>query len=200
LKQSATVLYQLQFRLDGNNLSFCVNFNFIFLNGHLYRADEQWIPCLGLCKHILWQNPMDEFKFFWSSRLKGEYQGLAKQKFGKNYEVTVTCEQTLSSAEFESVSSGGSISNSESISFEKHGIYHWKVFINYKNLNSKTPDDTKDYFGSCVFDFSIKKQMLVGIYYTSKQIFRALELIKIKYEKAKNIIQPSKWNSWRNLH
>ena len=127
--------------------------------------------------------------------MKGEYQGLAKQKFGKNYEVTVTCEQTLSSAEFESVSPGCSISNSESISFEKHGIYHWKVFINYKNLNSKTPDDTKDYFGPCVFDFSIKKQMLVGIYYTSKQIFRSLELITIKYEKAKNIIQPSKWNS-----
>jgi hypothetical protein len=112
--------------------------------------------------------------------LKGEYEGLGKKKFGKDYEVTGTFEQILSSAEFELVSSEGSISNSKSISFEKHGLNHWKVFSNYKNLNSKTPDDTKDYFGSCVLDFNMKKQTLVGIYYISKQIFGTLELKKNK--------------------
>ncbi len=32
--------YQLWFRQDGFNLAFVVNLNFIFSNGHLYRAQQ----------------------------------------------------------------------------------------------------------------------------------------------------------------
>lgn len=111
--------------------------------------------------------------------LKGEYKGVVKQKEGKEYLVTVSIEQTLSSVEFELISPGGSISTSESISFEKHGINHWKVFINIKNFNTKIPDDPKDYYGTCVLDFNIRKQKLTGFYFTSRQIFGTLELQKI---------------------
>lgn len=112
--------------------------------------------------------------------LKGEYNGVVKQREGKEYIVTASIEQTLSSVEFELISLGGSISTSESISFEKHGMNHWKVFINIKNLNTKTPDDTKDYHGTCVLDFNIRNQKLTGFYFTSRQIFGTLELQKIK--------------------
>lgn len=111
--------------------------------------------------------------------LKGEYSGIVKQREGKEYIVTASIEQTLSSAEFELTSPGGSVSTSESISFEKQGINHWRIFINYKNINSKNPDDTKDYCGTCILDFDVRKQKLTGYYFTSRQIFGTLELKQI---------------------
>lgn len=111
--------------------------------------------------------------------LKGEYEGLVKQKDGNEYKVTASIIQTLSNAEFELKSPKGSVSTSQSISFEKSGMKNWEIFINYKNFNPETPEDPKNYEGTCRLKFDSKTKTLTGSYYTSRQIFGTLELKKI---------------------
>lgn len=139
----------------------------IAVSGVLYYTDRCFDKLPGISS-LLFEVP----------NLKGDYEGIVKQKDGKEYTVSASILQTLSCAEFELQSPGGSVSTSESITFDKPGMKKWRVNINYKNFNPLTPNDPKEYYGSCRLEYDTKNKKLTGTYYTSRQIFGTLELKK----------------------
>jgi len=50
---SAMCYYQQQFRLDIHYSALVLNFNHIFSIGHLYRLDNQGIPCLRKYSNVM---------------------------------------------------------------------------------------------------------------------------------------------------
>lgn len=100
--------------------------------------------------------------------LIGDYDGEVHQKGGKNYIVTAKITQTLSLTEFELFSPGGSFTKSDIITFNQTGLNHWKVYINYHNINIDTPEDVKNYDGTVILDYNSSNHTLSGIYFTSR--------------------------------
>lgn len=161
--------------IDGLTLSTVENWQFylskvvpiLAVSGVLYFADK-FFDKLPKFSSLLFEVP----------NLKGYYEGVVKQKDGNNYKVTAEIIQTLSTAEFTLNSPKGSITTSETITYVKDGLTNWKIFINYKNFNSTTPEDPKDYYGTCKLTYNVVSKKLTGTYYTSRQIFGTLELQK----------------------
>lgn len=108
--------------------------------------------------------------------LVGDYDGEVHQKEGKNYNVTAKITQTLSQTEFELMSPGGSFSKSDNITFSRAGLNHWKLYINYHNININTPEDVKNYDGAIILDYNSSNHVLSGIYFTSRGIFGTVKL------------------------